>query len=424
MNKIKLHITKVLCLLFVLVIGVNAQASELDTTRIHSAILKPGEIQEGILVFEDEAGDWKIWFDHRMYWDAAIYFNHKDNPMQNGMQLRRGIIQFKTTMYRDWEAYIDLNAGRGSGATPRDFWLKRYVRTPNWTMEFQIGNFKETTSLERLTSSRMLTFLERSGDSIFEEGRRKGAAFTFYTTRFHTEWGVHGQEVDENRFEQDNEAFGFNGRVVYTPIQQDRRIIHLGAWGSIRPPDADNNNRVRLRGRPETRITSNDSHRFLNTGQITNVDNYTRYGLELGAVYGPLQFQTEYKTFNVNRDNGLPSANFHGGYVKASYFLTGESRSYLISEGEFSNFDHPRNSWGALQAAVRYSFYDLNDSDAGIMGGQQGVLTFGLNYYVQRFIKFQFNYAFVTMDGNADGNGDLIPNNYSYFQTRMFVRLP
>lgn len=424
MNKTKLLITKVLCLLCILVVGVDAQASDLDTTKIHSAILKPAEIQEGILVFEDEAGDWLIWFDHRMYWDAAVYFNHEDNPMQNGMQLRRGIIQFKTTMYRDWEAYIDLNAARGSGATARDFWLKRYVRTPNWTMEFQIGNFKETTSLERLTSSRMLTFLERSGDSIFEEGRRKGAAFTFYTRRFHTEWGVHGQEVDQNRFEQDNEAFGFNGRVVYTPIQQDRRIIHLGVWGSIRPPDADNNNRVRLRGRPETRITSNDSHRFLNTGQITNVDNYTRYGFELGAVYGPLQIQTEYKTFNVNRDNGLPNANFHGGYVKASYFLTGESRGYLISEGEFFNFDHPRNSWGALQAAVRYSFYDLNDSDAGIMGGQQGVLTFGLNYYAQRFIKFQFNYAFVTMDGNADGNGDLIPNNYSYFQTRMFVRLP
>ena len=167
---------------------------EIDTTQIHSATLNLPEIQEGILVFKDDAGDWLIWFDHRMYWDAAIYFNHKDNPMQNGMQLRRGIIQFKTTMYRDWEAYIDLNAGLGSGATARDFWLKRHVRTPNWNMEFQIGNFKETTSLERLTSSRMLTFMERSGDGVFEEGRRKGAAFTFYTRRFHTEWGVHGQE--------------------------------------------------------------------------------------------------------------------------------------------------------------------------------------------------------------------------------------
>lgn len=404
--------------------GSNAIAQELDTTKVHSAILKPGEIQEGILVFEDKAGDWKIWWDHRMYWDYAVYFNHDDNPMQNGMQLRRGIIQFKTTMYRHWEAYVDLNAGRGSGATPRDFWLKRYVRTPNWNMEFQVGNFKETTSLERLTSSRMLTFLERSGDSIFEEGRRKGAAFTFYTNKFHTELGVHGQEIDENRFEQDNEAFGFNGRMVYTPIQENRRIIHLGVWGSIRPPDADNNERVRLRTRPETRVTSNDSHRFLNTGQISDVDNYVRYGFELGAVYGPFQFQGEYKAFNVNRKNGQPDASFYGGYVKASYFLTGESRGYAISEGEFANFDHPRNDWGALQVAVRYSFYDLNDRDANIMGGQQGILTFGLNYYVQRFIKFQFNYAMVNLDSHADGNGDLIPNNYSYFQTRMLVRLP
>jgi len=425
MNRIKLHMTKVLCLLCVLAIGINAQATELDTTKIHSAILKPGEIQEGILVFEDEAGDWKIWYDHRMYWDAAVYFTGEENPMSNGMQLRRGIIQFKTTMYRDWEAYIDLNAGRGSGATPRDFWLKRYVHGNNWTMEFQVGNFKETTSLERLTSSRMLTFLERSGDSVFEEGRRKGAAFTFYTRKFWTEWGVHGQEVDENRFEGgDNEAFGFNGRVVYTPVQKERRILHLGVWGSIRPPDAESGDRVRLRTRPETRITSNDDHRFLNTGRVGDVDNYTRYGFELAGVYGPFQFQTEYKTFNLNRKNGEPDVNYWGGYIKGSYFLTGESRGYMISEGEFANFDHPVNSWGALQIAARYSFYDLNDSAAGIMGGQQGVLTLGLNYYVQRFIKFQFNYAFVTLDSHADGDGDLIPNNYSYFQTRMLVRLP
>jgi hypothetical protein len=233
MNQIKLHLTKVLTLLCVLAIGINAQATELDTTKIHSAILKPGEIQEGILVFEDEAGDWKIWYDHRMYWDAGVYFTGDENPMSNGMQLRRGIIQFKTTMYRDWEAYIDLNAGRGSGATPRDFWLKRYVRTPNWTLEFQVGNFKETTSLERLTSSRMLTFMERSGDSVFEEGRRKGAACDISTPRkFWTEWGVHGQEVDENRFEDgDNEAFGFNGRVVYTPVQKDRTNPPFGCLG-------------------------------------------------------------------------------------------------------------------------------------------------------------------------------------------------
>ncbi len=424
MKKIWIKASSILLCLFTIAICSSAFAQELDTTKVHSAILKPGEIQEGILVFEDEAGDWKIWYDHRMYWDFAVYFNHEDNPMQNGMQLRRGIIQFKTTMYRDWEAYIDLNAGRGSGATPRDFWLKRYVRTPNWTMEFQVGNFKETTSLERLTSSRMLTFLERSGDSVFEEGRRKGAAFTFYTNKFHTEWGVHGQEIDQNRFERDNEAFGFNGRMVYTPIQEYRRILHLGVWGSVRPPDADNDNRLRLRTRPETRITSNDSHRFLNTGQISDVDNYYRYGFELGAVLGSFHFQGEYKGFSVNRKNGQPDAHFHGGYIKGSYFLTGESRGYFISEGEFANFDHPRNDWGALQVAARYSFYDLNDREANIMGGQQGVLTLGLNYYVQRFIKFQFNYAYVTLDGNANGDGSLTPNNYSYFQTRMLVRLP
>ncbi len=424
MSTVKLHSIISLAFLLVVSMSISLQAEELDTTQIHSAILKLPEVQEGILVFEDEAGDWKIWFDHRMYWDAAVYFTPDEIPMRNGMQLRRGIIQFKATMYRDWEAYIDLNAGRGSGATPRDFWIKRYFRNPNWTLELQLGNFKEISGLERLTSSRMLTFLERSGDSIFEEGRRKGFVATFYTPRFWTEWGVHGQIVDENRFQDDNEAFGFNGRVVYTPIQAERRIVHLGAWASVRPPDADNRNRVRLRGRPESRISNNDSYRFLNTGQISDVSNYTRYGLEFGTVLGSLQLQSEYKMFNVNRMNGEPDASFWGGYVKASYFLTGESRGYAISEGEFANFDHPRRPWGALQLAARYSIHDLTDESASIFGGRQEILTFGLNYYATRFIKFNFNYALVFNDEHADGAGSLAPENFSMFQVRTLVRLP
>ncbi|MDI6402269.1 porin [Balneolaceae bacterium ANBcel3] len=418
-------VVSMVCLCAFAGMAMDTQAQDLDTTKIHSAILKPGEIQEGILVFEDEAGDWKIWWDHRMYWDIAVYNTPDEIPMQNGMQLRRGIIQFKATMYRDWEAYIDLNAGRGSGATPRDFWLKRYFDIGDWTLELQAGNFKEVSGLERLTSSRMLTFLERSGDSIFEEGRRKGFVATLYNNHnFWTEWGIHGQVIDENRFEEDNEAFGFNGRMVFLPIHQHRRIVHLGAWGSIRPPDADNDNRVRLRGRPESRISDNSSYRFLNTGHITDVDNYTRFGLEFGAVMGSFQIQSEYKRFHVNRMNNLPDPSFWGGYLKASYFLTGESRGYAISEGEFANFDHPVNSWGALQLAARYSIHDVTDKDADIYGGRQDILTLGLNYYATRFIKFNFNYAFVFNDKYADGDGSLVPKDFSMFQTRMLVRLP
>ncbi len=414
--------------LVLFLLSTNSQAQEIDTTKIHSAILENGKIQEGILIFEDKNKEWKIWWDHRIYWDAAFYMgdnpNQMFNPMTNGTMLRRGIIQFKTTMYRDWEAYIDLNASQGGALTPRDMWVARHFRGSYHNFFIQAGNFKEATGMERLESSRLITFMERGADAIFEEGRRKGIALTYYNPHIWAQFGSWGQEIDQRRFERDNEAWGFNGRVAYTPIRQDRRIVHVGGWASIRPPDADNNSRVRLRGRPETRIASNNSHRFLNTGQITNVSNYTRYGLELGSILGPLQVYGEYKVFNVHRKNDLPEPSFWSGFVMASYFLTGESRGYFADEGEFGNYDHPKNPWGAVQLAVRYSRTNLTDEKANIFGGEQEVITLGLNYFATRYIRFYFNYAFVRSDQHADGDGSLTPFNYNYFQTRMMVRLP
>lgn len=401
--------------------------AQLDTTQIHSAILKPGEIQEGVLVFEDKAGDWKIWWDHRIYWDAAVYMGDNpnvDNPMTNGAMLRRGIIQFKTTMYRDWEAYVDLNASQGDALTPRDMWLKRHFRGDKISGFIQAGNFKEATGHERVESSRLITFMERGGDGIFEVGRRKGIAGTLYSNSFYATGGFWGQEIEDRRFEQDNEAWGYNARLAYTPIRQQGRIVHLGVWGSVRPPDADNRSRVRLRGRPETRIAANAAHRFINTGQISDVADYSRLGFEAGTILGPLQVMGEYKMFTVNRKNDLPNPTFTSYYVMASYFLTGETRGYFASEGEFGNYDTPRNHWGALQLAARYSSTNLTDTSANILGGQQDVLTLGVNYFATRFIRFYFNYAFVTLDDDANGAGSLIPFNYSYFQTRIMVRLP
>jgi len=44
--------------------------------------------------------------------------------------------------------------------------------------------------------------------------------------------------------------------------------------------------------------------------------------------------QAEYMGTQVARDHG-PSVRFGGGYVSASYFLTGESRPYDRSAGLF-----------------------------------------------------------------------------------------
>jgi phosphate-selective porin OprO/OprP len=95
-----------------------------------------------------------------------------------------------------------------------------------------------------------------------------------------------------------------------------------------------------------------------------------------------------------------------GAYVQAAYLLTGEERPYNATAGVFGRIK-PRNNfgpstgWGAWEVAVRYSYIDMNNAFSSTLplgggqpafGGLLSDLTFGVNWYLNQFAKFQFNY--------------------------------
>jgi len=109
-----------------------------------------------------------------------------------------------------------------------------------------------------------------------------------------------------------------------------------------------------------------------------------------------------------------------GGYVTLTYTITGETRYYYVDEGEVGPIETPRNSWGAIELAARYSITDLNDFAAGINGGQSNQLMLGVNYYPNLNFKFQLNYSIVNLDDNANRKGNLIGNDdFSFVQFRF-----
>ena len=82
------------------------------------------------------------------------------------------------------------------------------------------------------------------------------------------------------------------------------------------------------------------------------------------GAFNALYFQGEYFNFNIKRTAG-GDAEFNGGYVQASYALTGESRRYSESNGAFGGIN-PRKpflmgtgNWGAWELAARYSYANL-----------------------------------------------------------------
>ena len=69
------------------------------------------------------------------------------------------------------------------------------------------------------------------------------------------------------------------------------------------------------------------------------------------------------------------------------------------------------NGTGALQLAVRYSELDLNDSGAGIAGGEQKSLTLGLNWELNPMSRIMYNFVHAKFsDGTGADSGKLISN--------------
>jgi phosphate-selective porin OprO/OprP len=379
----------------------------------------PGRYDGGYLIFRSADGAFEYWLDGRLQIDAAGYFG-SENQLASGTEIRRARIGVKTTLFRVWETEIDVDFAENA-VEIKDAWIG-YVGMPNSIV--RIGNFKEPFSLEVLTSSKNVTFMERSYADNLAPTRTIGASYTRWGRNWHVSGGVFGQEPGQVDETARDEGYALTGRATFAPVLADGRLVHVGVSLSRRTPDADegsDTNSVRFRARPETFVSQ---ARFLSTGRIRFVDHVSKYNAEAAMVFGPFSLQGEYTQAVVRRLEDRPEASFAGGYVQGSYFLTGESRKYLVDEGEFDRVI-PAGRGGAWEVAARYSTLDLNDDDpeVDILGGMARNYTVGLTWYANTNIKWMLNYTWVDHDENAEP--DLGPEPYvkgdsfSMLQTRL-----
>jgi phosphate-selective porin OprO/OprP len=372
----------------------------------------------GTKIYQSADEMFKVWVDSRLQIDAAMYFENK-NPLSNGTIMRRATFALKSVLWKDWQMEIDMDFAENA-LDARDMWIRYNFRKVNTSLT--VGNFKEPFGLERLGSSRLLTFMERAMVSnAFPLGRRMGLAARYWTSYGQLTLGVFGHEigtrVDKGTLD---EGFSTNIRISVAPINERGKTLHIGAAASYKTPDvvADlATNTIELKARTETYVFD---PKPLHTGDIADVNYFTRLGGELGGVFGPFYFQAELQATQVKRWYGKPTGNFLGGYGTISYLLTGESREYFTDEGEFGEIDDIKGGWGALEVAARYSVLNLNDAAAAIMGGKGNQLMLGLNWYPNNNLKIQFNYSAVILDDYATSKGRMIGgDNFSFIQTRF-----
>lgn len=302
------------------------------------------------------------------------------------------------------------------------------------------GNQKRPFGLDHLNSSRFNVFLERPFviEAFNEDARRLGLQSYGISDDLAWNWryGVFNQRnvQDEGNYVGDHLQLQVAGRLAntfwYDEVSDGRGYGHWAISGAHADVSTDNLSEARFRTRPEARTTG---ARYLNTGQIDGADYYNLIGLEGVINVGAIQVVGEYQSNWVERD-GFEDVRLDGGYVYASYFLTGEHMPWDRESGTlgrikpFQNFwlvdkcDGCRDAgWGAFQLAARYSQADFSDED--IFGGEGEALTVGLNWYWNENARVQVNYVTGEIENSTVGNRGAAPieGNYDIWGARFMV---
>ncbi|MGH7138267.1 MAG: OprO/OprP family phosphate-selective porin [Pirellulales bacterium] len=298
----------------------------------------------------------------------------------------------------------------------------------------RMGEFRVPLSGERLMSANDLTFIERGLPQTFSPARQLGLMLFNSTENYFFSWF---SDVSTYKATDEAEQSGKAGRVdltqrvVFLPWYDEpsngRYMFYFGGayeYQNVR------NMAVSYSTTPEavlyTGTTKEIIPSFINTGSIAARDVQLAHA-EASTVLGPLSIQGEYYATWV--DPTASAGNpffFHGAYVFASYFLTGEHRVYNRDQGyftsvtPFSNFFRVRGSDGtvvqgpgAWEIAARFS--SMNLSDKSIQGGRLNDATLGVNWYLTRQMKIMANYIYAMNN---------VKNNQTYanvFETRCQV---
>lgn len=384
------------------------------------------EWDDGLLKWKSDDGQFATRLDIRIYADYAN-FSGNDNDYRNGTMLRRARFGVKTKLWEHWSAEFDVDLADNE-VDANDMWL-RYDRLDN--MFFKVGQFKIPFSLEELTSSRLITFLERNYASLFAPGRRAAFGYTAWGSFYHFSTALYGQEFGIKESSRVDEAEGYAARLALAPLNNDEMTLHLG--GSFMRQSSIDSKGQNDDYKSEAECKMGDTE-IVNADVISGIDYENAYGGEGAFRFNNIHLQGEYIVGLIERDANLKDVNFGGGYTQLSWIITGEHKPYLMDEGEFGKIKPKSNDLGAWEIAARYSFIDLTDEEAyqdqnafdngsvGIFGGKAANISFGLNWYPNPNIRFMLNYIMVDNSETATAAGSLQgDDDFSILSARFLV---
>lgn len=339
--------------------------------------------------------------------DAESAVDKEIDGVKSGTGFRRSRVYFSGRLYEHGLFRIEYDF-LGGNTNMRDAHIG--VMNVPYLGTIRAGRMLEYYSIEALSGNSFHQFMERGLSAAFNEYWNNGIGIQNSVLDGRGSWAVGASKrTDAFGASDTNSQHNVSARITAAPVYDNDGAtwFHLGLGAIQRKPD---NDEYRIRSRPESSVAPI----FVDTGDVPS-DRVNLVGLELAAAHGPASIQSEWHQSRVNliEADEFPHsghARLSGYYVYASYFLTGEHRTYNPHTGTFgrvsprSNFRGEGSGLGAWEIGIRHSELDLNDDP--IAGGQLRNLTVGVNWYLNPNMRVMANY--VHADLNDVGKADIL----------------
>lgn len=344
---------------------------------------------------------WSTKLGGQIFFDYVNWANASQSIQNNAKDVvswRRIRLNYDATGYGvyDFRVQFDLDAKADSAnsiSTPFVAMKDVYLGINQLPLNGRIraGNFFVPFSLDQVTPLPNIQFMERSIPSagIFSPDRELGLASYHISDDLNKtlSLGLFFDEIPESTKQvvDDNQGLRLSTRATWLPYYDEpsdgRFLVHTG-MGFVYTEDRDDT--IRFRARPgEIRETQT----LIDTGNLA-AESYSVTNLELATVAGACSLQSEWFATSVNQ-TAANDVMLYGGYLQASYFLTGECRKYDRNGPHLAHFGRVRpftnffwtpggTGWGAWEAKARWSYLDFGELNRG----KYNDLTLGMNWYL------------------------------------------
>ena len=335
----------------------------------------------------------KLTFGGRIMYDFNKIDHYDEDISFTGSEFRRARIELSGEVAKNIGFLFQTEFAKG---VVRFKAMNIYFNDlPKIGGKLSIGNIHEPFSLDQLTSSKYITFIERATPTELILKWRLGFLyenFNLFKGRMGLQmaYTLNGTNPGGVNFKiEDGRNLSLRATGIVIDDKDSRQTLHLGASFSHAKPIKINENPERefiIAVRPEAHMANVSLFHVFEDAENAKVT-----GFEAAYTLGPFSIQGEFVHANV----ATKSENFSvpSYYAYISYFITGEHRPYKYGENVFArvkpikdfNF---KDKWGAVELAARYSSFDLSDAEQGKLNN----ITLGVNWYLNPRTRIMYNY--------------------------------